>query len=225
MTNPHLALLEKAEALLRPLPRKFVFVGGATVSLHLDDQVTRARATRDVDFVIEAASYAENAMVEEELRRLGFVQNVDRDDPICRWHKEGLALDMMPTDPTILGFGESRWFEEGFASAKTYQLPNGRKIHAFDALHLIAAKIEAYLDRGQDDWLTSPDVEDIVTVIDGRTAIFDEFNGDGELEDFIRRWLSGYSEDELREIIGSHLSDYARGEYLHECLIEIVLTE
>lgn len=68
MSNPHLALLEKAAALLQPLPNKVVFLGGASVSLHLDDQAVRVRATKDVDVVVEAASYAENSQVEEGLR-------------------------------------------------------------------------------------------------------------------------------------------------------------
>ena len=123
MTNPHLTLLEKAEVLLRPLSRKFVFVGGVSVSLHLDDPAVRVRPTKDVDFVVEATSYAQNALIEEELRSLGFVQNAGSDDPICRWHKDGLVLDMIPTNPAVLGFGESRWFEHGFESAGTYELP------------------------------------------------------------------------------------------------------
>lgn len=163
MTNPHLTLLEKAEVLLRPLSRKFVFVGGVSVSLHLDDPAVRVRPTKDVDFVVEATSYAQNALIEEELRSLGFVQNAGSDEPICRWHKDGLVLDMIPTNPAALGFGKSRWFEHGFESAGTYELPNGCTIYALDALHLIAAKIEAYLDRGEGDWLTSRDVDDIVS--------------------------------------------------------------
>jgi hypothetical protein len=222
MTNHHLALLEQAERLLRPLPYQVVFLGGASVSLHLDDQATRVRATKDVDFVVEATSYAENAIVEAKLRELGFTQDPLGDGPICRWHKDGLILDMMPTDPTIMGFGASQWFERGFESAKTYELPNKRLIRAFDALHLIAAKIEAFRDRGGDDWMTSRDVEDIVTVLDGRGSIFEELGEDGEVQKFIREWMSSFPEDELFEVLGTHLGDSARGGYLHEQLIKVV---
>jgi hypothetical protein len=121
-----------------------------------------------------------------------------------------------------MGFGASQWFERGFESAKTYELPNNRLIWAFDALHLIAAKIEAYRDRGGDDWMTSRDVEDIVTVLDGRGSIFEELDEDGEVQKFIREWMSSFSEDELFEVLGTHLGDYARGGYLHEQLIKVV---
>lgn len=155
MTNPHLALLEKAELLLRPLPHKVVFVGGASVSMHLDDPAARVRPTRDIDFVVEATSYAEHALLEKKLRALGFTQDPNSDDPVCRWHKDGLLLDMMPTDPTILGFGTSRWFDLGFASAATYELPNGNQIYAFDALQRArrrnAAQSEAHVWRSQSE--------------------------------------------------------------------------
>lgn len=221
MTNPHLALLEEAERLLRPLPQQVVFLGGASVSLHLDDQATRVRATKDVDFVVEATSYRENANVEANLRELGFTQDPRGDGPICRWHKDSLMLDMMPTNPTILGFGDSQWFERGFECAKTYELPNGRAIQAFDALHLIAAKIEAYRDRGDGDWLTSRDVEDIVTILDGRSTIFEELGEEGQVQCFIWEWMSSFPEEELSEILGAHTGDYARGDYLHGCLLEV----
>jgi hypothetical protein len=68
----------------------------------------------------------------------------------------------------------------------------------------------------------SRDVEDIVTVLDGRSTIFDELSADGEVELFIRQWLDSYSEEELQEILGTHLSDYPRGKYLHQRLLGIM---
>ena len=223
MTNAHLAMLEEAERLLRAFPHQVVFLGGASVSLHLDDRAVNVRHTKDVDFLIEATSYAENAAAEEHLRGLGFVQPAQEDGPICRWHNGDFIFDMMPMDPTLLGFGASRWFERGFREAKDHVLPNGQSIKALDAVHLIAAKIEAYSDRGEDDWMTSRDVEDIVTVLDGRTAIFEELRSTGEVQSFIRAWLRSFPEDELMDLLGAHLSDYARGIYLKERLAEVLV--
>lgn len=62
--NPHVELLERAWAMLEPLGRKIVFIGGASVSLHIDDPASRPRHTKDVDFVVEASSYAQSAAVE-----------------------------------------------------------------------------------------------------------------------------------------------------------------
>ena len=73
--NPHFQLLEKAHRLLIVLQRRFVFVGGATVSLHIDDKAAAAvRATDDVDLVVEVAGYGEYARIEETLRGHGFSQ-------------------------------------------------------------------------------------------------------------------------------------------------------
>ena len=83
MTNINLELLEKAEAMLRPLPCKVVFMGGVTVALQLDDPAARARPTKDVDFVVEATTYSEVALLEEELRQIGFFQDPSEDGPIC----------------------------------------------------------------------------------------------------------------------------------------------
>ena len=139
-------------------------------------------------------------------------------EPLCRWHNDGLVLDMMPTDPTVLGFGASAWFRQGFDNAGTFSLPNDRQIYAFDALHLLAAKIEAFEDRGEGDWLLSRDVEDIVTILDGRTTIFEELAGQEPLHHFIHGWFFAFPGDELRELLTSHTADYARGDYLHERL-------
>ena len=141
--NPHFRLLEKARGELSPLGRKVVFVGGATISLHIDDPAgRRVRATRDVDLVVEVSGRPEYYSLEKDLRANGFAQQMLEDSPICRWTKDDLLVDVMPTDPELIGFASSRWFERGFHNARPYELPSGVKIEAFDAVHLMAAKIE-----------------------------------------------------------------------------------
>lgn len=130
-------------------------------------------------------------------------------------------LDMMPTDPTILGFGRSRWYARGFETARTYRLPNGAMIFAFDVIHLLAAKIEAYCDRGHGDWMLSQDVEDIVTVLDGRSTIVEELEVQSEASDFVWSWLFSFTEDELLEVLGTSLSDYGRGRAVYRRLLRL----
>ena len=66
--NAHFALLARAREALKDFQHRFVFVGGATVSLHLDDPASEpARATKDVDLVVEAAGYVDFAALEEDL--------------------------------------------------------------------------------------------------------------------------------------------------------------
>lgn len=141
-------MLGRARNMLAPLKRKMVFIGGATVHLHVDDPAAGpVRATKDVDVVIAVLNYAEFGQVEEELRNHNFEQIVTEGGPICRWERDGLFLDVMPTRPEILGFSESRWFEEGFDNAISYELDDGETIEVFDVLHLLAAKNLARLAR------------------------------------------------------------------------------
>ena len=57
--------------------------------------------------------------------------------------------------------------EEGIKQADTFHLPNGLEIKIFSVPYLLASKIEAFHGRGKKDFLMSPDIEDILILIDG----------------------------------------------------------
>ena len=223
MATSPIELLERASEALEPLEWEFVFVGGATVSLYLDDPAAGdIRATKDVDCVVSVSTYAQYAAVEEALRRHGFTQLDQEHGPICRWSKDELLLDILPVAPELLGFDESRWFREGFRTARTRTLPSGREIRIFEPRYLLAAKIEAYEDRAGGDYLLSKDFEDIATILDARSSIFDELSEEGEVETFVRNWFDQFELSELEEMLGSHVRDYDRGRWLAERLAEIL---
>lgn len=220
--NLHITLLELAAAALAALPWKFVFIGGATISLYLDDPAAEdIRVTKDVDCVVSATTYIEYVAVEEALRQEGFGQLVDKEGPICRWTREGLILDIMPVEPQLLGFGQSRWFREGFANAQSITLPSGRIIQIFDVFFLLAAKIEAFRDRAQGDYLISKDFEDIATILNGKRNIFDELSHPGAPQTFVLQWLKQYTPGDLEEMLASHIGDYRRSKWLVERIMKI----
>lgn len=222
-TNPHVVLLERAAEALEPLEWEFVFVGGATISLYLDDAAAPdIRATEDVDCVVSVTTYAEYARVEQALRDHGFAQLMEDEGPICRWSHDNLLLDVLPTDPELLGFSESRWFREGFSHARTRTLPSGRAIKLFELPYLLAAKIEAYEDRADGDYLSSKDFEDIASILDGRSSIFDELSEDNDVYEFVRDWFSQYDIVQLEEMLGSSVRDYQRGKWLAGRLSEVL---
>jgi len=96
----------------------------------------------------------------------------------------------MPTDPAILGFG-NRWFAKAFAAARYYRLPSGQEIKLLPAPLFLATKIEAFQHRGNNDYVISTDMEDIITVIDGRPEIPSEVRGaDTELLNYIKNYLA-----------------------------------
>jgi predicted nucleotidyltransferase len=210
-------MLAHAKTLLAPLGRDIVFVGGATVHLHVDDPAAApVRRTRDVDVVIAVVNYVDFSRAEAELREHGFEQLVTDDSPICRWTKDGLLLDVIPTRPDIIGFAESRWFEEGFVNAMQHKLPDGDTIAVFDVLHLLAAKIEAFRERGDGDLYASRDFEDIATILDGNRTVWDELAREAEVATFVRRWLRGLDPVECEDAIAGHVGDYARASLLLE---------
>ncbi|OGQ34290.1 MAG: hypothetical protein A3F16_08000 [Deltaproteobacteria bacterium RIFCSPHIGHO2_12_FULL_43_9] len=154
---------------LGDLVNKVVFIGGATTPLYIEDPAaSEVRPTEDVDCIIEIASQIEYHKLEENLRKRGFKNLVDSTGkaPICRWKFNGVIVDVMPTDEKILGFS-NRWYIEGIKNAQPLQL-SSTEILIFTSPYFIAAKIEAFHGRGKKDFRISPDMEDIITLLDGR---------------------------------------------------------
>ncbi len=221
--NPHVQLLERAVDELEELEVDIVFIGGATVSLFLDDPAAGdIRSTDDVDCVVSAATYVEFASVEDELRQHGFTQLDVEGGPMCRWKKRELLFDILPSDPSAIGFSESEWFERGLAAAEQRELPSGREIEVFDAPHMLAAKIEAYRERGDGDYMTSRDFGDIVTILDGRSEVFDELHEDRPACSFVRDWLATLDGAELQRMLTSHLRESDRAKVLKRRILELV---
>ena len=172
--NPNLPLLEAVVERLGKLSEHMVFVGGCAVGLLVTDPAAPClRVTHDVDVLVEVATLAGYHRLSEELRRCGFNEDMDEGAPICRWRTAEVVLDVMPTEPSILGFG-NRWFEPAYSAAKIYILSSGKQIRLPTAPFLLATKFEAFDFRGERDYLLSRDMEDIVSVLDGRPEIMAE---------------------------------------------------
>ena len=103
---------------LGTLKDKVVFVGGATVSLYADRMAPESRPTDDVDIVVEIASRWDYAQLEAQLRQVGF-QNDITGKFLGRYLMQGVILDVMPTDESILGFS-NKWYADGFKTAADY---------------------------------------------------------------------------------------------------------
>jgi hypothetical protein len=117
--NPNAARLLSAVEKLVPLLDQIVFVGGCAAGLLISDPAAApVRPTIDVDAIVEITSYVELMALENRLRELGFEQPPVEGTPLCRWIHGDLILDLMPTDSSILGFG-NRWYAQAVASAST----------------------------------------------------------------------------------------------------------
>jgi predicted nucleotidyltransferase len=193
---------------LEELADHVVFVGGATVSLYSDRPATDIRPTNDVDIVIELADYKGYAGLEEKLRKKGFVNDV-QSGVICRYLVKGIVVDVMPTAEGILGFA-NRWYKEGYAASITRDLGDGYVIRIFLPVYFMAAKLEAFKDRGGGDGRISQDFEDIVSLLNNRNTIWDEMEIAPEpvksyLKEEFQSLLTSYDHYEW---ISAHL-DYA----------------
>lgn len=163
-----------AERLGEVLREQMVFVGGAIAGLLITDPAMPAiRPTDDVDLLCQAAVLADYHAVENQLRDRGFAQDMRPDAPICRWRVGALAVDLMPTLDSILGFS-NRWYPLGMDTANRVTLPSGQSIRLISAPVFLATKLEAFAGRGHGDYLFSHDMGDLLAVIDGRDAVLDE---------------------------------------------------
>ena len=168
-------LLQVAEALGSELLSQMAFVGGCTTGLLLTDEFSKeqVRHTDDVDLIVHLLGYVEYSNLQKQLRRLGFKDSVDNDDPICAMRLGELRVDFMPDDEKILGFS-NRWYADAFSSANVYQLTNETSINVVQPVYFVATKLEAWLGRGNNDPLGSHDLEDLLSLFDGRPELLAE---------------------------------------------------
>jgi predicted nucleotidyltransferase len=205
----HLSILRiKAVAtILKELNQKLVFVGGATVALYAPKEISfETRPTDDVDIVVELASYMDYSKLDEDLRRLGFRNDIES-GIICRYKVQGIIVDIMPTNSAVLGFSNC-WYSEGFKNAIDIELDSNTVVKIFSPAYFIASKLEAFKDRGGKDFRTSTDFEDIVYVFENcKDLESDLLNASKVLKDYFKFEFSKLLKDSnLEEGIYAHLS-------------------
>lgn len=193
MTDNERMLLEVAARLPENLLRQVVFLGGAVAgSLLTDSGVGEVRSTQDVDLVVGITSKTEFHRFEEDLRTAGFFPVMDEDAPICRWRIGSVLTDIMPCSADILGF-TNKWYPAAVKNASSVVIGD-KEIRMVTAPYFLATKMEAFLGRGNNDFLGSPDMEDIVTLIDGREELIEEVKHSSKdlqayLKNIVQKWL------------------------------------
>ncbi|MBC7995478.1 MAG: hypothetical protein H7Z15_19785 [Rhizobacter sp.] len=174
MADPNLELLRSMALALGPVCDRLVFVGGCATGLLLTNPAAaNVRPTEDVDAIIEVASLAGYHAMQPVLAARGFIQTMEDNTPPFRWFWKRMQLDLVPVDEHVLGFA-NRWYRPGFAAAVSTELQPGLVLRHLDAAHFLATKFEAFNDRGGRDVYLNHDLEDIITVIDGRAELADE---------------------------------------------------
>jgi hypothetical protein len=194
--DPNVQLLEIVAARLgKPMLDKLVFVGGSVAGLLITDPMQPAiRPTDDVDLVVQVTGRQGFYALEDDLRALGFVNDISRDAPICRWRCNGIMVDVVPSDRAILGFA-NRWYPLGLETAQPITLPSGIEITVINAPCFCATKLEAFADRGKNsagepDFIGSHDLGDLMAVVDGRATLLAEITqSDAELRTYLAQCI------------------------------------
>ena len=174
MANPNLDLLIAIAQAMGPLCEHVVFVGGCATGLLIDDaNLMDVRPTEDVDAIVEVASLAAYHRLAEGLMDRGFKQTMADNTPPFRWYWNRMQLDLVPLDEKVLGFANP-WYRVGFEAALTVDMAGGLRLKHLSAPHFLATKFEAFKDRGHNDVYMSHDLEDIMTVMEGRRSVVQE---------------------------------------------------
>lgn len=196
MDDPNLIILMPIVQALGTLCESLVFVGGCATGLLVTAQRAQAiRPTTDVDVVAHAVTLADYHAMERAVEARGFKHDLSDGAPICRWMLNGIVLDLMPSGPGILGF-HNRWYPLVVQSAVRVYMPDGKPIQLITAPLFLATKFEAFHGRGRNDFLASHDLEDLITVIDGRQELIDEIrNVDAELRRYIATEINSLLSD------------------------------
>jgi hypothetical protein len=173
VADPNRALFESVVRLLAPVLDELVFIGGCTTGIFITDTAAGGiRPTRDVDAIVDVTSYAQYTALSDRLRTLGLVEDTSEGAPLCRWRHGNVIVDVMPTNATVLGFS-NRWYPTAIETAQRLDIA-GHSVRIVTPALFIATKLEAFHGRGGDDVFSSHDLEDIVTVVDGRPEIVDD---------------------------------------------------
>ena len=100
----------------------------------------------------------------------------------------------MPLDEKILGFS-NRWYRAAMEAAVWRRLSKDVEVRMVTAPFFAATKLEAFKGRGKGDLFGSRDLEDLVSVVDGRATLVAEIHAEAAE-------LRGYVRVEINKLLG-----------------------
>lgn len=200
----NLGVVAEIAQALGDLNESVVFVGGAVVSVYADgDAADEVRPTQDVDLTLTLFDFDQQDL-DKQLAERDFHPDI-HGHAICAYKYKDIAVDIMAPIDTMLG-ATNRWYAVGFGSLEKIDVC-GTPIQVLSAPCFLATKFEAFHHRGQDDYRTSHDFEDIVYVIDNRSTIVVELEkAEAIVQDFIKaELLKVLNSPYLEEILSAHI--------------------
>ena len=202
-----MATVKVAKA-LGDLNSQVVFVGGAMVSLYIDDPAAEdIRPTKDIDLTFQVTTSSKLEELRLALNQKGFYEDVNS-DVICRFTFEDLLVDVMSTH--AVGWAPSnRWFKPGFHKANIIRFED-IEVQVLPLPYFLASKMDAFFDRGITDVYSSHDLEDIVYLFNYGTRIVDQIlTSDSEVRNYLVQSINKIVEDErIMNALPGYLSFY-----------------
>lgn len=181
---------------LGDLGGRVVFVGGCVAQLYATDSAaSEARATDDVDCVVNLSSYADYNKFSKLLRERHFSNSMRPGDPICRWTFQDEIVDIMPFEDSPIG-PSNRWYKPGMHYKKVYELSQGITIQLLPVIYYLATKLEALRSRGGNDLRFSHDFEDLVYVLNYSKEL------ESQLAESSDESLKSYLHEQFQELVG-----------------------
>ncbi len=190
---------------LGQLNHEVVFVGGAMVSLYIDDKAAEdIRPTKDIDLTFQITTTGELEKLRVELNEKGFKETPE-ENVICRFKFDDVLVDIMSTQE--VGWAPSnQWFESGFEKAIAIALDE-IEIRVLPLPYFLASKIDAFLDRGIKNLYASHDFEDIIYLFNYTSNLVEQVLGSDQdvakyLKESVQKILG---DDSILAVIPGHL--------------------
>ncbi len=194
-------LTKRIATALGDLNNRVVYVGGAVVSLYIDDpSADDVRPTKDIDISMQIRTLGELEKIRVELSQKGFYQSHE-DDVVCRFRFEDIKVDVMATKP--IGWAPGNiWFEKGFAHIFTKDI-DGIIINLLPLPYYLATKFSAFYGRGIKEPRASHDFEDIVYILNHTSDIKEQIlRAENPIKDYLKKaFLQILADKVLQEAI------------------------
>ncbi|MCK4895049.1 MAG: hypothetical protein KAT07_13825 [Calditrichia bacterium] len=203
---------------LSDLNEQVVFVGGAVVGLYANDPgAPEVRPTKDIDIVFEIGSVFKLKELRQKLAKRG-IHFAKDEEVMCRFIFQNTFLDIMATKE-IDWAPSNPWFKFGFEYPETVHLDE-LKIKILPVEYYLASKFTAFRDRGNDP-RTSPDIDDIVYILDNRkTLVKDILESKKFVKEYLFVELKAFLDDTtFQEVVIAHLEPATQTER-YEMLIQ-----
>jgi hypothetical protein len=169
MENPELVLFRNTAKRMQPMLEELVFAGGCSTSLLFSEaDFIRPTPPQWLDVIASTQGDLGHMALTIKLKEMGM-----REDTIFgrgRWKMGALTVCFWNVDPVFSPFA-SRFLPEAFSMPRKYPVAPDMKVKLVNPAFFLALKIEAFQGRGQGNYQTSDDLNDLVALLSARAEL------------------------------------------------------